>query len=131
MEYFGFEPGTAGWKAQTNPLIFGGSLQKMCFCIYLCRWNWEWGKETKRVRGERGSGSFWDSFDCQKLEEKTLRVFACNSMTKTELWEMRKEEQNLYSNDWWMRWSQMDRWIVPKVRKRKSILCSRDKGNDE
>ena len=34
MLCLGFEPGVAGWKAQTNPLSNGGTLQTDCYIKY-------------------------------------------------------------------------------------------------
>ena len=31
----GFEPVTSGWKAQTNPLSYGGTPPKICFVMLL------------------------------------------------------------------------------------------------
>ena len=32
MVYLGFEPGAAGWKAQTDPLSYGGAPTSPLFC---------------------------------------------------------------------------------------------------
>ena len=35
MVCLGFEPGAAGWKAQTNPLSYGGTPKRVDICAQL------------------------------------------------------------------------------------------------
>ena len=35
MVCLGFEPGAAGWKAQTNPLSYGGTTQRSLLLYYI------------------------------------------------------------------------------------------------
>ena len=44
MVWLGFEPGAAGWKAEMNPLSYGGTALSLN-CLYLLAWF-----ATQRIR---------------------------------------------------------------------------------